>query len=738
MQIIFKKHNMSNALPDNYSAAEKEEILRRYERLLTVWQTRKEQQDLEMVEKAFYFAANAHCNQRRRTGEPYIYHPIAVATIAAQDIGLGRTSITCALLHDVVEDTDYTLEDISAMFGEKVAHIIDGLTKLDKVEDAESMQAENFKKIISSLSYDIRVVLIKLADRLHNMRTLSSMPPHKQLKIASETSYIYAPLAYRLGLHAIKNELEDLSLKYRDPVIYESINKQMNEVRGERTKQLKDFLLPIEEAFKQRGIKVDTQIIERSTHSIWKRMQRKQLTFDDLYGNFNIRIVIDCPLDMEKIECWKIYAVITDVYTPNVSKLKDWISTPKINGYESIHAVFMSHDGKWVEVQIRSKRMNEIAEKGFTAYWSYRTDNQTESGFDEWLKRVNELISSESDSTLDFVDTFTNDLFSDEIKVFTPQGKAITLPKHSTALDFAYNIHSEVGNHSIAAHVNNQLVQLDQKLNTGDQVEIITSEAQHPQEKWFEFLNTAFAKSKLKAGIKEYRRGFREKGEELFNGIMKKLDLEASKANAHKVMDEEHISSVVDFYYYIAQGKINEQIIQKVLKPQSSSSSGGFLRAITFGLLGNSDKHEQESANPLGEFDFNVATCCNPIPGDEVVAFNFPGEPMQIHRSNCAKAIEMMSRYGNNIVKAKWQPKSEIAFLAGLKITAIDNVGLLNKMTNLLSNELKLNLHSLQMESKQDLVEANISVYVHSTTELNLLIDKLSKMKEVKKVVRLN
>ena len=729
---------MSNALPDNYSAAEKEEILRRYERLLTVWQTRKEQQDLEMVEKAFYFAANAHCNQRRRTGEPYIYHPIAVATIAAQDIGLGRTSITCALLHDVVEDTDYTLEDISAMFGEKVAHIIDGLTKLDKVEDAESMQAENFKKIISSLSYDIRVVLIKLADRLHNMRTLSSMPPHKQLKIASETSYIYAPLAYRLGLHAIKNELEDLSLKYRDPVIYESINKQMNEVRGERTKQLKDFLLPIEEAFKQRGIKVDTQIIERSTHSIWKRMQRKQLTFDDLYGNFNIRIVIDCPLDMEKIECWKIYAVITDVYTPNVSKLKDWISTPKINGYESIHAVFMSHDGKWVEVQIRSKRMNEIAEKGFTAYWSYRTDNQTESGFDEWLKRVNELISSESDSTLDFVDTFTNDLFSDEIKVFTPQGKAITLPKHSTALDFAYNIHSEVGNHSIAAHVNNQLVQLDQKLNTGDQVEIITSEAQHPQEKWFEFLNTAFAKSKLKAGIKEYRRGFREKGEELFNGIMKKLDLEASKANAHKVMDEEHISSVVDFYYYIAQGKINEQIIQKVLKPQSSSSSGGFLRAITFGLLGNSDKHEQESANPLGEFDFNVATCCNPIPGDEVVAFNFPGEPMQIHRSNCAKAIEMMSRYGNNIVKAKWQPKSEIAFLAGLKITAIDNVGLLNKMTNLLSNELKLNLHSLQMESKQDRVEANISVYVHSTTELNLLIDKLSKMKEVKKVVRLN
>lgn len=728
---------MNNTLPDNYSTAEKEEILRRYERLLEVWQTRKEKQDLEMVEKAFYFAANAHCNQRRRTGEPYIYHPIAVATIAAQDIGLGRTSITCALLHDVVEDTEYTLEDISSLFGEKVAHIIDGLTKLDKVENAESMQAENFKKIIRTLSYDIRVVLVKLADRLHNMRTLGSMPPHKQLKIASETSYIYAPLAYRLGLHTIKNELEDLSLKYRDPVIYESINKQMNEIRAERTTQLKEFLVPIEEAFKKRGIAVDAQIIERSTHSIWKRMQKKQLTFDDLYGNFNIRFIVDCPLDQEKIECWKIYAVITDVYMPNISKLKDWISTPKINGYESIHAIFMSHDGKWVEVQIRSKRMNEIAEKGFTAYWAYRTDNQTESGFDEWLKRVNELISSESDNTLDFVDTFTNDLFSDEIKVFTPQGKAITLPKHSTVLDFAYNIHSEVGNHSIAAHVNNQLVQLDQKLKTGDQVEVITSDAQHPQEKWFEFLNTAFAKSKLKAGIKEYRRGFRDQGEEMYNKIMKKLDLEASKANAHKVMDEENISSVVDFFYYIAQGKINEQTIQKVLKPQSNSG-GGFLKRLAFGLLGSDAKPDKDTLTSSGEFDFNVATCCNPIPGDEVVAFNFPGEPLQIHRSNCAKAIEMMSHYGNNIVKAKWQPKSEIAFLAGVKITAIDNVGLLNKMTNLFSNELNLNLHSLQMESKQDLVEANVSVYVHSTTELELLIEKLNKLKEVKKVVRLN
>ena len=726
---------MEHVLPDDYKKEEQEEILRRYERLLTVWQTRKEPQDLAVVEEAFYFAANAHSKQRRRSGEPYIYHPIAVATIAAEDIGLGRTSIVCALLHDVVEDTEFTLDDIRQKFGDKVAIVIDGLTKLDKANDAESLQAENFKKIISTLNQDVRVVLIKLADRLHNMRTLGSMPPHKQLKIASETSYIYAPLAYRLGLHSIKNELEDLSLKYRDPVVYDNIRKQMDGIRAEKTAQLRSFLGPAQEAFKKRGIEVQSQIIERSTFSIWKQMQKKQLTFEELYGNFNVRLIIDCPLDMEKIECWKIYAILTDVYTPNAARLKDWISTPKINGYESIHALFMSHDGNWVEVQIRSKRMNEIAEKGFAAYWQYRTNNQTESGFDEWLKRINELLGSESDSTIDFVDTFTNDLFADEIKVFTPQGKAISLPKHSTVLDFAYSIHSEVGNHSIAAHVNNHLVQIDQKLSTGDQVEIITSEAQHPQEKWFEFLNTAFAKSKLKAGIKEYRRGFREKGEELFNTIMKKLDLEPSKANRNKVMESQHLTSAVDFFYYLSQGRINEQTISKVLKPQSGNGNS-FLKRITFGLIGNDTKTEDSTLESLGEFDFNVATCCNPIPGDEVVAFNFPGEPLQIHRSDCPKAINLMSHFGNNIVKAKWQPKSEIAFLATLRITAIDNVGLLNKMTDLLSNEMKLNLHSLQMESKQDVVEAVISVYVHSTTELSQLIEKLSKLKEVKKVVR--
>ena len=730
---------MEPILPDTYSKEEKEEIERRHQHLIDVWQTRKEAQDLEAVDKAFYFAVNAHKDQRRRSGEPYIYHPIEVATIAAHDIGLGRTSIICALLHDVVEDTPYTLDDIKEMFGEKVSRVVDGLTKFDKMEGAESMQAENFKKIITSLTYDVRVVLIKLSDRLHNMRTLDSMPKHKQLKIASETSYIYAPLAYRLGLHAIRIELEDLSLKYTNPTIYNNIRKRVDDVRERRMGETRDFIAPVMAELEKSGIKVRAEIKERSVNSIWKRMMEKELSFEELYGSFVVRFITDCPVDQERLECWKIYAILTGFYRPNTAKLKDWISFPKTNGYESLHAVVMGQTGNWMEVQIRSQRMEEIAEKGFAAYWKYKADNMTESGFDIWLKKAQDLINTESNNAIEFVDNFKLDLFSDEIHVFTPQGKMILLPKGSTVLDFAYNIHSEIGDHSIAANVNSHLTQLDCKLKNGDQVEVITSEAQHPQEKWFEFLATATAKSRLKNGIKEYRRTFREEGETKFDEIMRKLDLEPSKANRNTVMAAEHLTSSIDFYYQVATGKIDERAIRNVLKPQSSS--GSFVRYLTFGLLGNSssrDKDETPSITSSGEFDFNVSTCCNPIPGDDVIAFSFPGEPLQIHRSNCPKAIQLSSRYGNNIVKAKWQPKSEIAFLADLKITALDSAGLLNRMTNLLSNEMKLNLHMLHMEAKNDLVEATISIYVHSTNELDDLISKLNHLKEIQKVVRKN
>ena len=451
-------------IPDTYSPEEKEEIERRHQHLLDVWQTRKEASDLEMVNDAFYFAVEAHKDQRRRSGEPYIYHPIEVATIAAHDIGLGRTSIVSALLHDVVEDTPYTLEDIEKRYGETVMHVVDGLTKLSQTEGVDSIQAENFRKIITSLSYDIRVILIKLSDRLHNMRTLDSMPAHKQQKIASETAYLYAPLANRLGLYAIKSELEDLSLKYTDPTIYQSLKRRMNEVRGSRMAEMKEFVVPLEDALKQHGIKAKVRIIERSTNSVWKRMKEKELPFEDLYGLFYVRIIADCPAEMEKIECWKIYAILSDLYRPNTAKLKDWISLPKVNGYESLHAVVMGQMGHWVEVQIRSERMDEIDEKGFAAYWKNKTDNTTESGFDEWLKRVQDLIGSDTGTSLEFLDTFKLDLFSDEIFVFTPQGKMISMPKGATVLDFAYNIHSHIGDHCIAANVNNKLARQNHHL----------------------------------------------------------------------------------------------------------------------------------------------------------------------------------------------------------------------------------------------------------------------------------
>ena len=728
---------MTPVLPDTYSKEEKEEIERRHQRLIDAWQTRKEAQDLAEVDKAFYFAAEAHKDQRRRSGEPYIYHPIAVATIAAHDIGLGRTSIICALLHDVVEDTRYTLDDIRERFGEKVERVVDGLTKFEQMDNVESMQAENFKKIITSMSYDIRVVLIKLSDRLHNMRTLDSMPKHKQLKIASETSYLYAPLAYRLGLHAIKIELEDLALKFTNPTIYANIKKRLDEVREQRISELREFITPLETAFAKAGLNVTSVIKERSVNAIWKRMMDKELSFEDLYGSFVARFITDCAKDQERIECWKIYAVLTNFYRPYTSKLKDWISFPKTNGYESLHAVVMGQMGSWVEVQIRSRRMEEIAEKGFAAYWKYKTDDQVESGFDEWLKKAQDLINNQAENAIEFVDNFKLDLFSDEIHVFTPQGKMILLPKGSTVLDFAYNIHSKIGDHSIAANVNNQLTQLDQKLRNGDQVEIITSEAQHPQEKWFGFLATATAKSRLKSGIKEFRRSFREEGEKKYEEAMRKIGLEPSKANRNTVMASENLTSSIDFYYLMATGKIDERTLRDVLKPQSSG--GSFVRYLTFGLLGNNkDKDETPAITSSGEFDFNVSTCCNPIPGDDVIAFSFPGEPLQIHRSNCPKAIQLSARHGNNIVKAKWQPKSNIAFLAELKITALDTAGLLNRMTDLFSNEMKLNLHSLHMEAKNDLVEAAISIYVHNTQELDDLISKLNHLKEVQKVVRKN
>lgn len=736
---------------ETYSSSERIEILRRYRNLIEVWHTRKDTSDRWMVRKAFRLAADAHKDMRRKTGEPYIYHPLEVATIAAGEIGLGRTSIICALLHDVVEDTEYKLLDIQAMFGEQVARIIDGLTKIDDIvegSDVESMQAENFRKVLLTLSYDVRVILIKLADRLHNMRTLDAMPAVKQWKITSETSYLFAPLAYRLGLYAIKSELEDLALKYTEAGVYQAIHRKLDEYREQRDKKLAEFLEPVESALDNLGLNYRTVIAEKSASSIWQRMKEKEIPFEEVYDTYVVRFIVDCPIELEKVECWRVYATITGFYRPNNDRLRDWISLPKANGYESLHATVMSKAGKWIEVQIRTERMDEIAEKGYAAYWKYKDSELSESGLEEWLTKVRELITSSDASALDFINNFKLNLFSDEIFVFTPKGEMISMPQGSTALDFAYNIHTQLGNHCIGANVNHKLVQLDYTLKTGDQVEIITSRVQQPKEEWFDFVVTARAKTRLKEGIREFRKSHKKEGRQKLENYLKQLKLEPSKANISRVIEHEDLSGLVDLYYYVATDKINFQRIRNVFKEKSS---GGFMRYLT-NPFGRSKAAESESddsknglmLNPLlineqtSEFNYTVSRCCNPIPGDEVIALVFPNEPLHIHRVNCPKAINLMSQFGNNIVKAKWKQKEDIAFLAGLKITGIDSIGFIHRFTEVLSHQLELNIRTLQLESSKGVVEATVTVYVHNAQNLKDLIEKLKKIKDIKKITRLD
>ncbi|MCK9452557.1 MAG: RelA/SpoT family protein [Bacteroidales bacterium] len=736
---------------ETYSPAERLEILRRYRNLIEVWHTRKDTSDRWVVRKAFRLAADAHKDMRRKTGEPYIYHPLEVATIAAGEIGLGRTSIICALLHDVVEDTEYKLTDIQAMFGEQVALIIDGLTKIDDMvegSDVESMQAENFRKVLLTLSYDVRVILIKLADRLHNMRTLDAMPAVKQWKIASETSYLFAPLAYRLGLYAIKSELEDLALKYTEPGVYQAIHLKLDQTREQRNIKVAEFVEPIETTLTKLGLNFRTHIAEKSASSIWQRMKEKEIPFEEVYDTYVVRFIVDCPIELEKVECWRVYATITGFYRPNNERLRDWISLPKANGYESLHATVMSKTGKWIEVQIRTERMDEIAEKGYAAYWKYKDSDLSESGLDEWLTKVRELITTEAASALDFLNNFKLNLFSDEIFVFTPKGEMISMPNGSTALDFAYNIHTQLGNHCIGANVNHKLVQLDHTLKTGDQVEIITSKVQYPREEWFELVETARAKSRLKEGIREFRKRFRDEGREKLENYLKQLKLEPSKVNISRIIDYEDLSGLVDLYYYIAKDKINFQRVKNAFKEKSS---GGIMRYLTNPFSWSrtqsaetEDSKTPEKLNPslineqTSEFNYTVSRCCNPIPGDEVVALVFPNEPMHIHRVNCPKAINLMSQFGNNIVKAKWKQKEDIAFLAGLKIVGIDSMGFLQRVTEVISGQLKLNIRSLHLVSSKGVVEATVTVYVHNAQNLKDLIEKLKKVKEIKKVSRLD
>lgn len=727
-------------------------MLRRYRTLIEVWHTRKDVTDIWMVRKAFRLAADAHKDMRRKSGEPYIYHPLEVATIAAREIGLGRTSIICALLHDVVEDTEYRLSDIESMFGEHIARIIDGLTKINELiddSDVRSMQAENYRKVLLTLSYDVRVILVKLADRLHNMRTLDSLSPAKQLKIASETSYLYAPLANRLGLYAIKSELEDLSMKYTEPAVYQSIRRKMAETHEDREIRVNAFISPVSNALKQMGMKFRVLNSEKTAHSIWQRMKEKEIPFEEVSDTFVVRFIIDCPEEEEKVECWRVYATITQFYRPNNERLRDMISLPKANGYESLHATVMSNSGRWIEVQIRSEKMDQIAEKGYAAYWKYKDSPNSESGLDEWLNKVRESLNSEEVSALDFIDNFKLNLFSDEVFVFTPKGKMISLPLGSTALDFAYHLHSTLGNSCIGANVNHKLVPLNYQLKSGDQVEIISSKVQQPKEEWFDFLVTARAKSRLKEGIRELRKSYKDAGREKLESWFKQINIDPSKQNLLHLMEIEDINGIVDLYYFTAIERITLAKIRAAFKEKQGS---GILKYLTNPFNRTKVKEEtenqpadkkEEAIKPsvlhehMDAMNYTVSSCCNPIPGDEVVALYFPNEPMHIHRTNCPKALSLMSQYGNNIVKAKWRQKEDITFLAGLKISGIDSVGFIHRLTSIISIDLNLNIRNLQMESSNGVVDIVVTVYVQNAQKLKDLITALRKVKEIRKLARI-
>jgi GTP diphosphokinase / guanosine-3',5'-bis(diphosphate) 3'-diphosphatase len=733
---------------ETYTIEERSEILRRYRNLIEVWHTRKSTTDRWMVRKAFRLAAEAHRDMRRRTGEPYIYHPLDVATIAAGEIGLGRTSIISALLHDVVEDTEYKLSDIQLMFGDHIARIIDGLTKLEVLEGNEisSIQAENFKKLLLTLSYDVRVILIKLADRLHNMRTLDSMPQDKKYKISSETLVLYAPLAYRLGLYAIKSELEDLSLKHMQPDIYKDIKKKLNASREARDKNLLSFLEPIKQSLDATGMKYRVIISEKPVSAIFERMTSRELPFEEVHDTFVLRFIIDCPEPEEKIECWRVYATITSHYKPNNDRLRDWISLPKANGYESLHLTVMSKTGRWIEVQVRSERMDEIAEKGYAAYWKYKDSDHSESGLDEWLNRIRELFTAEDVSAIDFVDSFKLNLFSDEIFVFTPQGDMVSLPAGSTALDFAYNIHTQLGNHCIGANVNHKLVQLNHQLKTGDQVEIITSKVQKPKEEWFEFVVTARAKSRLKEAIREDRKRYKDEGREKLEAYLKQINIEPIKNNIQHLMQAEGINGLVDLYYYVATDRLTAAKVKNAFREKPAGFFKLFANPFTKSkapkeTATNNNKESEKTPALLKEsvadLNYTISRCCNPIPGDEVVALVFENEPMHIHRVSCPKAASLMSKFGDSIVKAKWRQQEGVTFLAGLKITGIDSVGFVHRFTEVVSKQLNLNIRSMQLESSGGLVEAIITVYVRNSQNLKDLIDKLKKIKEIKKITRI-
>lgn len=736
---------------------ERLELISRYKELRrAVEKITSDKEELSQIRKAFDLAVDAHKEMRRKSGEPYIYHPIAVAMIAVSEMGLDSTSVICALLHDVVEDTEITLEDITKHFGQNVGLIIDGLTKIAGVFDnTKSVQAENFRKIVLSLSDDIRVILIKLADRLHNMRTLEHMKREKQLKIASETMFMYAPLAHRLGLYNIKTELEDLCLKYIEPEAYEDIVAKLTKTKGVRERFISRFTLPIKNALNEQGYKYTIKGRPKSVYSIYQKIHQKGVPFEEIYDIFAIRIIVDVPLEVEKAEIWRAYSIVTDLYQPKPDRLRDWISFPRANGYESLHVTVMSPTGKWVEVQLRSTRMDDIAERGLAAHWKYKENNAVESAMDDWITKVRETMEAHMEGeAVDFIDAFKLNLYTDEIYVFTPKGELRTMAVGSTALDFAYEIHSDLGDHCLGAKVNTKLVPLSYILQSGDQLEIISSEKQSPKEDWLNFVKSSKARSRIKAALKEEKRKIAIDGRETFDRKIKKLKLNYVEEDLPKLLKYFNVGDSMDFFYRIGKGTISSQQLKNFYTEESKKSWYSYLAAklkrkpkknVTeakdnFESLIKEYKREGELliGDSKEKLDYKLAPCCNPIPGDEVFGFVTVNDGIKIHKITCPNAVQLLGNQSYRVVKAKWTGADDLAFLTGIKVNGIDEVGIVNKITKLISNQMKVNMRSIYFDSNDGVFEGRITLFVQDTRHLDELVQKLKKVEGIISVDRMN
>lgn len=684
---------------------ENKTIVRKYRQLLTVLYHKTNEEQRRQIRKAFVLATNAHNGVRRKSGEPYIYHPIAVAMICCEEMNLGATSVVCALLHDVVEDTEYTLEDMKDMFGDTVAEIIDGLTKIEDLvldDRSSSIQAENFRKIFLSMSKDIRVILIKLADRLHNMRTLESMPPEKQLKIASETSYFYVPFAHRLGLYSIKSELEDYAMRYTDPVDYYAIAARMKETEEERTALIAEFVKPIKESLEANGIHTEVSSRTKSIYSIHQKILRKKVNFDDIYDIFAVRFVFDSPVDEEFEVCWKIYKIVCLLYQTNPRRDRNFLTHPKANGYQSLHVTAMSKAGKWVEVQIRSKRMDEIAEKGLAAHYKYKEeedsteDTNVNDRLEDWLRKTREILNSKDSDALDFLNEVKLNLGLKEVYVFTPKGDMKTLPAGSVALDLAYALHTNLGDHCIGAKVNYNIVPVDKVLENGDQVEIITSKKQSPKPEWLEMVKTP----KARRSIRDF--------------------LRSQQAETTSKLKKEGKSKELKEFQQKVSEEISSKSLDELIDEQLTATPNVFMLDEKYDII-----------------KYVIADCCNPIPGDQVVGFQVSEDKIVVHQTSCPYAIEQMSKFGNRIIKTKWRKGQHIAFLSGIRITGFDRKGMIKEIIDVVSSQMDLNIRSLNIETKNNVFSGTLMLYIQSVRALTNLILSLEKIDRVEKVERI-